>query len=73
MRVGRVDPENLLFATHPTRQQPDMSILAAVREMEKLHSAADLLRGHPDYAAPETAANVVRLLLDPRRSGLLAG
>jgi RNA polymerase sigma factor (sigma-70 family) len=62
--IGRVDPDQLLFATHPERCEPDASTHEVVREMDQLHSAADLLRGHPDYAAPGKATEVIRGLLD---------
>ena len=65
VQVGRVDPDHLLFATHPVRLEPDATTRDVVREMEQLHSAADLLRGHPDYAAPGKATEVIRGLLDP--------
>ena len=64
VRIGRIDPERLLFATHPVRLESDASTREVVQEMEQLHSAADLLRGHPDYAAPGKASEVVRDLLD---------
>ena len=35
-----------------------------VDEIEQLHSAADLLRGHPDHAAPGKATEVIRSLLN---------
>jgi hypothetical protein len=44
-----------------------------VREMDQLHSAADLLRGHPDYAAPGKVTEVIREMLDrPPRLHVLA-
>jgi RNA polymerase sigma factor (sigma-70 family) len=64
IQIGRVDPGNLLFAGHGAPVEPDRSALDAVREMEQLYSAADLLRGHPRYAAPGETAEVVRRLLD---------
>jgi hypothetical protein len=54
----------LLFATHPLRLEPDAVTREVVREMEQLHSAADLLRGHPDYAAPGKATEVICGMLD---------
>jgi RNA polymerase sigma factor (sigma-70 family) len=72
VRVGRIDPAHLLFATHPARLDPDAMTLTVVREMEQLHSAADLLRGHPRYAAPGIAADVVRAVLDARPLRVLA-
>jgi RNA polymerase sigma factor (sigma-70 family) len=64
VRVGRVDPDELLFATHPVRLEPDEATHEVVHEMDQLHSAAELLRGHPDYAAPGQATEVIRGLLD---------
>jgi hypothetical protein len=72
VRVGRVDPDHLLFAAHPVRLEPDTRTRAATREMEQLHSAADLLRGHPDYAAPGTASEWIRDLLDRAQLQVLA-
>jgi hypothetical protein len=70
--TGRIDPVRLLFATHPAT---DLSIEAtrdAIREIEGLHSAAELLRGHPEFAAPGAATDVLRILLKPNRRGVLA-
>lgn len=64
VKIGRVDPDRLLFATHPVRREPDAVTREVAREMDQLHSAADLLRGHPDYAAPGKATEVIRSLLD---------
>jgi RNA polymerase sigma factor (sigma-70 family) len=64
VRIGRVDPDRLLFATHPVGGQSDDVTREVVREMDQLHSAADLLRGHPHYAAPGKAIEVIRGLLD---------
>jgi hypothetical protein len=64
VRVGRVDPDHLLFATHPQRLEADAVTREVVSEMEQLHGAADLLRGHPDYAAPGKASEVIRGMLD---------
>jgi len=73
VQVGRVDPSHLLFATHPVRLEPDVVTREVVREMDQLHSAADLLRGHPDYAAPGKVTEVIREMLDrPSRLHVLA-
>jgi len=58
--VGRVDPERLLFATHP-RRNPE--VRAAVGEMERLHAAAAIFRSHPRYRAPGAAADAIAELL----------
>jgi hypothetical protein len=69
VQVGRIDPDQLLFATHPVQLEPDEATHEVVHEMDQLHSAAELLRGHPDYAAPGKATEVIRGLLD-RSPGL---
>ena len=53
--------------------KPTLSTREVVREMEQLHSAADLLRGHPDYAAPGKATEVIRGLLDRLAAAASAG
>ena len=72
VRMGRVDPAHLLFAMRPALLESDATTLSAVREMEQLHSAADLLRGHPRYAGPGMAADVVRAVLDAQQLRVLA-
>jgi hypothetical protein len=72
VRIGRVDPSHLLFATHPT-VAPDERTRAVVREMDRLYSAADLLRSHPRYAAPETLRAAVRGLLDSADARAVTG
>jgi hypothetical protein len=59
----------LVDAANPCRcalrvDYADAAAREVVREMEQLHSAADLLRGHPDYAAPGTTTEIIRGLLD---------
>jgi RNA polymerase sigma factor (sigma-70 family) len=72
IETGRVDPDHLLFATHPAQTQPGAATIEAVREMEGLHTAAELLRGHPQYAAPDAVERIISGLLDSGRSRLLA-
>jgi RNA polymerase sigma factor (sigma-70 family) len=72
IEIGRVDPENLLFASHLRRPERDPATMEIVREMERLHSAADLLRGHPNYAATGSAADVLRALIDSANLKVLA-
>jgi RNA polymerase sigma factor (sigma-70 family) len=56
--LGRIDPARPEFAGHP--------VVHGVTEMEALHDAADLMRSHPDYAAPEALADHIVVLI---RSG----
>lgn len=63
MRVGRVDPDHLLFAGHPVLR-PAPETQAVVDELDQLHAAADLLRGHPRYAAPGAVAVSIAALLE---------
>jgi RNA polymerase sigma factor (sigma-70 family) len=70
--TGRIDPECLLFATHPVRHPSIEATRDAINEIEGLHRAAELLRGHPEFAAPGAATDVLRIVLQPTRRGVLA-
>ena len=72
VRIGRVDRDNLLFAAHPALP-PDGETRAVVGEMDRLHTAAELFRGHPRYAAPGAAAEAIRRLLDGSKLRVFAG
>jgi hypothetical protein len=69
--IGRIDPANLLFAGHPRLGDAERSTRIAVHEMERLYTAADLLRNHPTYAAPGMSAEALRAILKPGRLQLL--
>jgi len=56
--LGRIDPKNLRFARHQVERGVD--------EIEMLHDAADLMRSHPEYVAPEETAGKIADLI---RSG----
>jgi RNA polymerase sigma factor (sigma-70 family) len=71
VEVGRIDPANLLFAQHPVRSDVGSSIEVAVQEMEGLYGAADLLRDHPQYAAPGKTTDILRAMLSPSRLHVL--
>lgn len=64
VRIGRVRPEELLFAGH---HRPD----AAIGEMERLHDLASLMRSHPDYEAPASVAAAVRAVVESGRYEIL--
>jgi RNA polymerase sigma factor (sigma-70 family) len=59
--VGVIDAARPRFAKHPARAR------AAARAIEGLQSAAQVLRSHPDYVAPEAFADGMRKLLDEGR------
>jgi RNA polymerase sigma factor (sigma-70 family) len=62
--AGRVDPQHLLFADHPTRGVSPLRPDQVVTEMHELQRAAAVYRGHPCYAAPERFVLAIRELLD---------
>lgn len=56
---GRVDPAQLVYARHAAER--------ATQELETLHDAAALMRGHPGYLAPERITDgIVQLLRSGR-------
>jgi len=56
VRLGRVDSDHLLFATHVS---PD----EAVGEMEQLHDLASLMRSHPAYEASDAVTDAIRSVI----------
>ncbi len=69
LRLGRVDPQHLLFATDANKAQRFPAVLAEIRRLEDVRRAAALFRSHPRFAAPADFAAEVRNLIDaPRRS-----
>jgi RNA polymerase sigma factor (sigma-70 family) len=64
VRLGRVDPNHLLFADPATLSR-------AVTEMERLHDLGSLMRSHPDYRAPKAATETVLALISSGRLGIL--
>jgi len=63
IQIGRVDPNNLLFARHPARRRQDAATLEKVQELEELQRAAAIFRSHPDYIAPDTFVEGVKKLI----------
>ncbi len=63
IELGRVSPDALLFAVHPVIDRNDPSLMRQVQEMEDLHEAAAIFRGHPEFAAPGTSIAGIKKLL----------
>ncbi len=61
---GRIQPANLLFATHPTRSSQKAQLLEQIQQMDELERAAALFRSHPDYAAPTDFITSIKSLVD---------
>ena len=68
---GLLRTESLLFANHPTRAERH-AVHRAAREMSDLIHVAEVLRDHPDYAAPESLVVGMRKLLDSNKLEILA-
>lgn len=61
--LGRVDPDNLQYATHPAER--------GTVEMEELFDAAGLMRSHPAYTAPSKLADRVASVIRSGRYEIL--
>jgi RNA polymerase sigma factor (sigma-70 family) len=61
--LGRLDPDNLEFASHPATAT---NVTKGAAEMDDLSTAAALMRSHPDYVAPEALSDRIGELI---RSG----
>ena len=69
--IGGVDPHHLLFTGHPEREAGVDLLLTSVREMDAMHSAAAVFRGHPNYAAPAHLVAAMKRLLEARAPAIL--
>ena len=69
VKLGRLDPKQPLFASHPRRAQ----VREGVVEMDRLHAAAAIFRSHPDYAAPERVVSEIGRILDGDAIPTLSG
>ena len=68
--AGRIDPQQLALTAHPTSPS-GRDVAAAAAQLESLHSAAAVLRAHPDYAAPQARIETIAALLKSGRFPLL--
>jgi RNA polymerase sigma factor (sigma-70 family) len=64
LRLGRVTPGRLLFASDAERARQFPKVLAEVRRLEDVRRAAALFRSHPDFAAPADLAAQIRSLVE---------
>jgi RNA polymerase sigma factor (sigma-70 family) len=64
VRLGRVDPRRLLFASDAERARRFPALLAEIRRLEQARRAAALLRSHPSPAAPGGLAHRVLELVE---------
>jgi RNA polymerase sigma factor (sigma-70 family) len=68
----QIDPQNLLFVTHPCHpRQNDGRSEELLNELDQMERAAMVIRNHPDYAAPGVFVESMRGLIDSGRFQLL--
>ena len=71
VKTGWVKPDKLIFANHK-RKQPTVDFDESyLQELDELNRVAVLFRSHPDYAAPETFLENIKVMLDSGRFKLL--
>ncbi|MFI1915520.1 RNA polymerase sigma factor [Nocardia sp. NPDC020380] len=68
--LGRVDPRRPAFASHPVTPG-GRDVAEAERQMIRLHDAAAIIGGHPDYAAPQAKIDAIAGILHSGRFSLL--
>jgi len=71
VKKRHIDPENLIFATHPCRARRDSNSDELLKELDQMERAAVLIRNHPDYAAPYVFVESMKGLIDSGRFQLL--
>ncbi|MCI0622866.1 MAG: hypothetical protein L0387_14625 [Acidobacteria bacterium] len=72
IELGRIQPDHLLFAGHALATRHNPSLMQRVKEMEDLHEAAAVFRGHPQYAAVPALLDGVKKLVDSGRFKILS-
>lgn len=66
MKTGLVNPERLLFATHPCTSRKDLAMPEPLGDTDEYGWIASLLR-EPEYAAPHRFVERVKALIDSGR------
>ncbi|MBO2462398.1 RNA polymerase sigma factor [Actinomadura violacea] len=64
---GRIASTGPVLATHPTGAKHDAQTVTAAAALEQLRDVGELLRAHPDYAAPEARTKAVLALVRSTR------
>jgi RNA polymerase sigma factor (sigma-70 family) len=70
LATGRINPHQPSFTTHPIIPS-GRDVTAAAAQFDSLHSAAAVMRAHPDYAAPKAKTDALTVLLRSGRFPLL--
>ena len=68
--LGRIDPEQPTFVTHPVSAS-GRDVAQAAEQLATLHDAAAVLRAHPDYAVPTSRVDAIVALLQSGRFPML--
>ena len=71
VKKKHIDPQNLLFATHPCHAPRNSDADYLLKELDQLERAAVIIRNHPDYAAPEIFVKSMKSLIDASTFQLL--
>lgn len=71
IRTGHLVPGHLLYATHPTRKGEGAAMHQSLAEVDELQRIVGVLRGHPDYAAPDSLRDGIRSLITGGRFRIL--
>lgn len=63
---GRIGPDGPVLPTYPTRTQ-NPQVAKAAADLGRLRNVGELLRTHPDYAAPEAWTEAILAVVRSRR------
>lgn len=66
VRSGMIDPNRLLYATHPARDRLDRAAEELADDLDELGRLSRLFRDHPRYAAPATLLQNIQETLGHR-------
>ncbi len=71
VKVGWVNPNKLLFASHKQKDQTIDFDKTYLNELDEITRIAALFQSHPDYQAPDAITGNIKKMLDSKRFKLL--
>ncbi|MEW6738032.1 MAG: hypothetical protein AB1489_42540, partial [Acidobacteriota bacterium] len=63
--TGRIKSDKLIFVHHPTRDQSSyQEAVKTVEDLKSFNRTIAIFRRHPNYAAPQAFADLIKELID---------
>ncbi len=67
IKSRHIDPEKPRFVSHPYHGPQKTASKSKFQELDELGRVTALFRSHPEYAAPDAFAGIVKQLVDSQK------